>query len=102
MPIFYFHLQTRNETGKSVVNSSHEIQFPNCLDELSFPSSSGFHLYESQLFGSYAGEMECLQDQRLYFQCNYFMLHCIKDIQISLTLFPSFDTNYPFLQSHRI
>ena len=84
------------------MNSSCEIQFPNWLCELSFPSSSGFHLYESQLFGSYAGEMECLQDQRLHFQCNYFMLHCIKDIQISWRLFPLFDTNSPFLQLHRI
>lgn len=77
-----------------MVKSSHEIQFSNWPCELSFPSSSGFHLHENQLFGSYAGEMECLQDQRLYFHCNYFMLYCIKDIQISLRLSLSFDANY--------
>lgn len=35
---------------------------------------------------------------RIYFQCNYFMLHCTTGIQISLRLYLSLDANYPFLQ----
>lgn len=98
-PIFYFHYKTRNESGSSVwwavlMKSTSQTGWVN----FHLQAPLVFQSCESKLFGSCAGEMEGLQDQRLDFQCNYFMPHCTKGIQISLRLFLSLDANYPFLQ----